>query len=70
MRKRILVCTMVTVGTTCGGEDGGTSADTVARAEKDSTVADLPVPGAAAVGSAIGARNPAAARSAENDTIR
>ena len=70
MRKLILVCTLATLGATCGGDDGGQAADTLTRAQKDSIVADLPVPGAGAVGAAMEARDRAGARAEAHDTIR
>jgi hypothetical protein len=56
----------------CGGEDGDarTAADTLSRAQKDSIVADLPIPGASGVGGALRARDRANARTAGHDTIR
>ena len=53
----------------CGQEEPAV-ADSLTRAQKDSIVADLPVPGAGAVGRAMDARDRANARTAGHDTIR
>jgi hypothetical protein len=56
----------------CGGADGDaqSAADTLTRAQKDSIVAELPIPGASGVGAALQARDRANARTAGHDTIR
>lgn len=59
--------------TACGGDsddDQRTTADTITRAQKDSIVADLPIPGAGAVGAAMRARDQANERTATHDSIR
>jgi hypothetical protein len=53
----------------CGNDEPDT-AGALTRAQKDSIVAELPVPGAGAVGRAMEARDQANARSAEHDAIR
>jgi hypothetical protein len=52
----------------CGGADPGAQSD-LTRAQKDSIVADLPIPGASGVGRAMEARDRANARAAELDSI-
>lgn len=51
-----------------GGDDAAAT-DTLTRAQKDSIVADLPIPGAGAVGRAMEARDRADARAADHDSI-
>lgn len=56
----------------CGGaSDDGTrsAADTLTRAQKDSIIADMPIPGASAVGAAMDARDRSNARAEDHDTI-
>ena len=50
-----------------GAEDPGAE---LTRAQKDSIIADMPVPGASAVGNAMQARDRANARTETHDTIR
>lgn len=71
MKKLILICALATLGATCGDDaaDGATAADTLTRAQKDSIVADMPIPGAGAVGAAMQARDRAGARAAAHDSI-
>lgn len=49
---------------------GVAAADTLTRAQKDSIVAKLPIPGASGVGAAQRARDAANARVQQHDTIR
>lgn len=55
----------------CAGESGDAqaAADTLTRAQKDSIVADLPIPGASGVGGAMRARDLANERTARHDSI-
>lgn len=71
MKKLILICALATLGATCGDDaaDGATAADTLTRAQKDSIVADMPIPGAGAVGAAMQARDRAEERAAAHDSI-
>ncbi len=75
MRLHIRNHWLVVIGTSfaagCGasGEDAAAS-DALTREQKDSIVADLPVPGASGVSGAMGARDRANARAAELDSIR
>jgi predicted outer membrane protein len=48
---------------------GAQAADTLSRAQKDSIVAKLPIPGASGVGAAQRARDAANARVQQHDTI-
>jgi len=73
--KRTLVFTVTLFALSACGEGGGegdaqAAADTLTRAQKDSIVAELPIPGAGAVGSAMKARDAANARVEAHDTIR
>jgi len=71
MKKRLMVLSLAALSGACsgGGEDAQTAADTLTRAQKDSIVADLPVPGASGVGAAMQARDRANTRTADHDTI-
>jgi 16S rRNA C1402 (ribose-2'-O) methylase RsmI len=53
----------------CGSNDTEPGA-TLTRAQKDSIVADMPIPGASAVGTAMQARDQANARTEAHDTAR
>ena len=50
--------------------DRAVAADTLTRAQKDSIVADLPVPGAGGVGAAMRARDALNETTQRHDTIR
>jgi hypothetical protein len=52
----------------CGGGEPAEQTE-LTRAQKDSIVADLPIPGASAVGGAMEARDRANARTAQHDSI-
>lgn len=71
MKKIILICTLAILGATCGDDaaDAGTATDTLTRAQKDSLIADMPIPGAGAVGAAMQARDRAQERAAAHDSI-
>ena len=72
MKNRWPVALLVLTLSACssGSGDTRTAADTLTRAQKDSIVADLPIPGASAVGTAMQARDRANARVEAHDTIR
>ena len=53
----------------CGSGDAEPGAE-LTRAQKDSLVAEMPIPGASAVGSAMQARDRANTRTEAHDTIR
>ena len=56
----------------CGGAQESADqadADTLTRAQKDSIISTLPVPGAGAVGKALDAADAARARAERHDTI-
>jgi hypothetical protein len=56
----------------CGASDGdasATAADTLTRAQRDSIVATLPIPGAGGVGAALRARDGANARTQVHDSL-
>lgn len=71
MKTTLKILAVITLAA-CGGdadEDSRTAADTLTRAQKDSIVADLPIPGAGAVGAALRSRDRANDRTAAHDTI-
>lgn len=70
--KKTLGMLVVLALAACGGdvdEDGQSAADTLTRAQKDSIVAGLPIPGAGAVGAAMRSRDQANERTATHDSI-
>jgi fructose-specific phosphotransferase system component IIB len=71
MNRLPMVLTLALLNAACSGGVGDTqsAADTLTRAQKDSIVADLPVPGASGVGRALQARDAANARTEAHDTI-
>lgn len=73
MKMRLVGLALALLVSSCGGDaddDQRTTADTLTRAQKDSIVADLPIPGAGAVGAAMRARDQANERTATHDSIR
>ena len=54
----------------CGPSETENAANDLTRAQKDSIVASLPVPGAGGVGRAMEARDRANARTEAHDSIR
>ena len=66
MKLRLIIAVAAVSLAACGGDEPA-AADTLTRAQKDSIVAELPVPGAGAVGRAMEARDRANARTAEHD---
>jgi fructose-specific phosphotransferase system component IIB len=72
MNRLLTVLAFALLSGACGGGVGDTqsAADTLTRAQKDSIVADLPIPGASGVGRALQARDAANARTEAHDTIR
>ena len=72
MKGRTLVAAVVSCALcACGGGDAETqtAADTLTRDQKDSIIAELPIPGAGAVGRALDARGAANARTEAHDTL-
>ena len=71
MKKLMVVTALALSPTACGAGvgDAQSAADTLTRAQKDSIVADLPIPGASGVGAAQRARDAANARTEAHDTI-
>lgn len=70
--KKIFVAVLTIVLAGCGGDsdEKKTAADSLTRAQKDSIVAELPIPGAGAVGAAMRARDRANERTADQDSVR
>ena len=75
--KRLLMAAavVITVGACGAAETEGeaetaVAADTLTRAQKDSIIADLPIPGASGIGAARQAVDRANARVQQHDTIR
>ncbi|RMH16787.1 MAG: hypothetical protein D6701_08355 [Gemmatimonadetes bacterium] len=52
------------------GSEGATRADTLTRRQRDSIVAEMPIPGASAVGRALRAADSIQSRVDRHDTIR
>lgn len=70
MKKKLMPLAIALAMAACQGSgDAEMAADTLTRAQKDSIVADLPIPGANGVGNAMRARDLANERSAVLDSI-
>ena len=73
MKRALIVAAAVTGVWACGGtsraEEYRTAVDTLTRGQKDSLIATMPVPGAGAVGRALGTAERANARAEAHDTI-
>jgi hypothetical protein len=63
-----LALTCLVGAVACSGGEPAEQTE-LTRAQKDSIVADLPIPGASAVGNAMQARDAANARAAEHDSL-
>ena len=76
MKRRLMVAATVAglfALAACGQSSdtpGAAAADTLTRAQKDSIVSNLPIPGAGGVGAAMRARDAANAKVQQHDTIR
>ncbi len=72
MKRGLIVAVAVLGVVACGtgAGDAQSAADTLTRRQKDSLIAEMPIPGASAVGRALDATDRASARAAEHDTIR
>jgi len=71
--KRRLIVAVAMLGVWACGESAGdaqTAVDTLTRRQKDSLISTMPIPGAGAVGRAMGAVDAANARVLAHDTIR
>ena len=71
--KRVLVVAVAVLGVWACGDSAGdaqTAADTLTQGQKDSIVANLPVPGAHGVAGAMEAVGRANARAEQHDTVR
>lgn len=72
MMKRGLIVAVAVLGVgACGSSagDAQSAADTLTRRQKDSLIAEMPIPGASVVGRALDAADRASARAVEHDTI-
>ena len=71
MKRAPIVAVAVLSVWACGESagDAQTAADTLSRRQKDSIVANLPIPGSGAVGRAMDAVDRADARAADHDSI-
>jgi hypothetical protein len=69
IRSTVLALALVlaAAAASCGGDPGEQTELT--RAQKDSLVADMPIPGASGVAGAMQARDRANARAADHDSI-
>ncbi|MEX2465678.1 MAG: hypothetical protein WD995_02125 [Gemmatimonadota bacterium] len=70
--RAALVGSMVLALHGCGSSDDDATvnaSDTLTRAQRDSIVSQLPIPGAGGVGAALRARDAAGARAAAHDSI-
>jgi hypothetical protein len=71
--KRALITAIAVLGVwACGSsraEEYQAAVDTLTRGQKDSLIAKMPIPGAGAVGRALGAAEDANARTQAHDTI-
>ena len=72
MRRTLFLtlCISLMAGCSGSGDSAHSAADTLTRRQKDSLVAEMPVPGARGVGAAIKAADSIAARAARHDSIR
>jgi hypothetical protein len=72
MKRGVIIAAAVVGVWACGSgtEEAQSAADTLTRRQKDSLIADMPVPGARAVGRAQEAADRANARAQAHDTIR
>lgn len=73
MIKRAAVAAIAAIAVTACGDrqaEYETAVDTLTRGQKDSLIATMPIPGAGAVGRALGAAENANARTQAHDTIR
>ncbi len=71
--KRLLIVAVGVVSLSACGQGAGdaqSAADTLTRAQKDSIIAGLPIPGASAVGRALDIQGLANDRTTAHDTIR
>ena len=72
MKRGLIVATALLAVWACGQSagDGQSAADTLSRAQKDSIISTLPIPGARGVGRALDAADRARERAERLDTIR
>lgn len=70
MKTRLIAAAALLLMTACGGgTNEGDQAEALTRAQKDSIVADMPIPGASGVGRAMEARDRANAKTALLDSL-
>ncbi|MEE2898619.1 MAG: hypothetical protein VX815_09150 [Gemmatimonadota bacterium] len=72
MKRLTIVIIALFAGAACGGGSGDTqvAADTLTQAQRDSIIAELPIPGGAGLGAARRAVEQANARTERHDTMR
>ncbi len=71
--KRALIVACAALAVWACGESGGdaqSAADTLTRSQRDSIIADMPIPGAGGVGRALDAADRARERADALDSIR
>ncbi len=72
MRRTLFLALCISLMAGCSGSGDSTEspADTLTRRQKDSLIAEMPIPGAKVVGRALEAADSIAARVERHDTIR
>ena len=72
MKRLTIVTIALLAGGACGSGSGDTqiATDTLTRAQKDSIIGTLPVPGASGVRGALSVAEEARARAEQHDTMR
>ncbi len=66
----LVLCISLMAGCSGSGDSAQSAADTLTRRQKDSLIAQMPIPGAKVVGKALEAADSIAARVERHDTIR
>ena len=66
----LALCISLMAGCSGSSDSAQSAADTLTRRQKDSLIAEMPIPGAKVVGKALDAADSIAARVERHDTIR